>query len=84
MSKHCSSSKYILLPAATNAGDSPFAIKNPIRICKMFVPFFCTSPVGALVKMFEAGKVGLPVFAVVIVTTSLNVEALVCGSVGEL
>ena len=49
----------------------------------MSVPFFCTSPVGALVKMFEAGKAGLPVFAVVSVIIPLNMEAFVCESVDE-
>ena len=72
-----------LLPAATNAGDKPFAIKKPIRICNMSVPFFCTSPVGAPVDMFEAGKAGLPVFAVVSVIIPLNMEAFVCESVDE-
>lgn len=50
----------------------------------MSVPFFCTSPVGAPVDMFEAGKDGLPVFAVVIAGILLNVEASVCESVDEL
>ena len=49
----------------------------------MSVPFFCTSPVGAPVDMFEAGKDGLPVFAVAIVAIPLNVEAFVCESVDE-